>query len=117
MKYVYPAIFRKDKKIPDCYSVEFPDVEGAVTSGYTLYESIEMAEDILAAILSDYEDREAGKLNHPMSNRIDAPTPINEVVAEVDEHSTEVFVTLIKVDTDAYRKILAAEKENSKGAA
>ncbi|MBQ6975073.1 MAG: hypothetical protein IJS81_01090 [Selenomonadaceae bacterium] len=109
MKYVYPAIFRKDKKIPDCYSVEFPDVQCAGTCGYSLCEAIEEAEDTLAAMLCDYEDRESGKLNHPMSNRIDAPTPINEIVAEVDEHSTEVFVTLIKVDTDAYRKILSAE--------
>ena len=111
MKYVYPAIFRKDKKIPDCYAVEFPDVQCAGICGYSLCDALEEAEDALAAMLCDHEDREAGKLNRQMSNRVDAPTPINEVVAEVDEYSTEVFVTLIKVDTDAYRKILAAEKK------
>ena len=106
MKYVYPAIFRKDKKISDCYAIEFPDIKGAVTSGYTLYESIDMAEDLLSDILCDHEDC--------INKRVSAPTPINEVVAEVDEYSTEAFVTLIKADTDAYRKLLAAEKNKSK---
>ena len=110
MKYVYPAILRKDKKIPDCYTVEFPDVQCAGICGYSLYETLEEAEDALAAMLCDHEDREAGILKRYMSNRIDEPTPINEVVAEVDEYSSEAFVTLIKADTDAYRKLLAAEK-------
>ena len=36
MKYVYPAIFRKDKEMKDTRCIEFPDVEGAATQGDTL---------------------------------------------------------------------------------
>ena len=46
MKYVYPAIFYAAKE--GGYVVEFPDVQGAVTQGDTLYEAMEMAEDALA---------------------------------------------------------------------
>lgn len=105
MKYVYPAVFYKDKELPDTYTVIFPDVEGAVTCGYSLYEAIYMAEDVLNLMLVDWEDSKNG--GRPMNNRIVEPTPINEIVAEPDEYSTEAFVTLIKADTDAYRKILA----------
>lgn len=72
-----------------------------------------MAEDALAGILVCWEDFKAGKLNTPMKNRIVAPTPIEQIKAEPDEFSTSAFVTLIKVDTDAYRKMLAAEKNSS----
>ena len=60
-----------------------------------------------------YEDYKAGRSKLPMKNRIVEPTPIEKVVAEPDEYSTSAFVTLIKVDTDAYRKTLATmQKEN-----
>ena len=53
-KYVYPAIFEKE----DCgYSVYFPDVEGCVTSGTTLAEAIEAAQDALCLMLYDMEER------------------------------------------------------------
>ena len=48
-----------------------------------------------------------------MKNRIVEPTPIDQVKAEPDEFSTSAFVTLIKVDTDAYRKMLDAKKISS----
>lgn len=115
MKYVYPAIFQKDKDSKDTWCVDFPDVEGAATFGETLYEALEMAEDALAGILVMYEDFKAGKYYKDedgneikvMNNRIVEPTPIEKVVAEPNEYSTAAFVTLIKADTDAYRKILA----------
>ena len=106
MRYVYPAIFYKDKKMSETYSVIFPDVPGAATCGYSLYEAIYMAEDALAGMLVMWEDFKAGKSDLPMSNRIVEPTPISEIVAEPDEYSSEAFVTLIKADTDVYRKIL-----------
>ena len=105
MQYVYPAIFRKDKKLPDTWCVEFPDVEGAATCGYSLYEALEMAEDALNGIMVMWEDFKAGKSKLPMNNRIVEPTPIEQVKAEPDEYSTSAFVTLIKADTDAYRKL------------
>lgn len=104
MKYVYPAIFYKDKELPETYSVIFPDVPGAATCGYSLYDAIYMAEDALAGMLVSWEDAKAGK--EQMSNKIQEPTPISEIKAEPDEYSTEAFVTLIKADTDVYRKIL-----------
>ena len=131
MKYVYPAIFRKDREMPDTWNVTFPDVEGAITCGYSLYEALEMAEDSLATVLCAWEDFKSGNVTVvdgkpiPMNNRIVAPTPIEQVVAEPDEYSASAFVTLIKVDTDAYRETLAkmhaeksaAEKARAKVAA
>ena len=109
MRYVYPAIFYNAKE--GGYVVEFPDVQGAVTQGETLFEAMEMAEDALAGTLVLYEDSKMGQLQHPMTNRIADPTPIEKVVAEPDEYSTGAFVTLIKVDTDAYRKMMIATKD------
>lgn len=121
MKYVYPAIFYRAKE--GGYFIDFPDVEGAFTQAETLYEAIEMAEDALAGMLTDYEDFKAGILTAPdgnkleIRNRVVEPTPIEQVKAEPDEFSTSAFVTLIKADTDAYRKLLAemekAKVENS----
>ena len=111
MKYVYPAIFYRS--IEGGYCIDFPDVSGAATQGETLYEALEMAEDALNGIMVMWEDFKAGKLKPPMNNRIVEPTPIEQVKAEPDEFSTSAFVTLIKADTDAYRKMLA-EMEKAK---
>ena len=113
MKYVYPAVFYK--AVEGGYYIEFPDVEGAMTQSDTLYEAMEYAEEVLADMLVSYEDFKAGKYHKDedgneirvMNNRIVEPTPIEKVVPEINEYSTGAFVTLIKADTDAYRKILA----------
>ncbi|MBR3498903.1 MAG: type II toxin-antitoxin system HicB family antitoxin [Selenomonadaceae bacterium] len=115
MKYVYPAVFYR--AIEGGYCIEFPDVEGAVTQANDLYNALEMAEDVLACMMVCWEDFKAGKLDTPMKNRIVEPTPIDQVKAEPDEFSTSAFVTLIKADTDAYRKMLAEKVPASKGAA
>lgn len=109
MKYVYPAVFYR--AIEGGYCIEFPDVEGAVTQADDLYNALEMAEDVLACMMVCWEDFKAGKLNTPMNNRIVEPTPIEQVKAEPDEFSTSAFVTLIKADTDTYRKMLAEMKQ------
>ena len=111
MQYVYPAIFYN--AIEGGYSVEFPDVAGAATQGETLYEALTMAEDALAGILVCYEDYKAGRSKLPMKNRIVDPTPIEQVKAVPDEYSTGAFVTLVKVDTDKYRKTLEAMQETA----
>ena len=113
MKYVYPAIFQQDSESKDTWCVSFPDVAGAATFGHSLYEAMEMAEDALAGILVCYEDYKAGRSKLPMKNRIVAPTPMEKVVAEPDEYSMSAFATLIKVDTDAYRKSLANHASNN----
>ena len=107
MKYVYPAIFQKDKEDEDTWCVYFPDVDGAATFGRTLYIAMEMAEDALCGIMVMYEDFLMGRNSFHMKNRIVAPTPIEKIKAEPDEYSTSAFVTLIKADTDKYRRQLA----------
>ena len=123
MKYVYPAIFRRANEINELWYVDFPDVDGAFTDGKSMYEAMEMAEDVLAGMLCDWEDFKAGNLTDMdgnkitvLNNRIVDPTPIEEVVAEPDEYSTSAFVTLIKADTDAYRKMLAEQAKNKESA-
>lgn len=73
-----------------------------------------MAEGSLAGMPVCWEDEKAGRYSvvdgeeFHMTNRITEPTPIEKVVAEPDEFSKSAFVTLIKADTDAYRKSLEA---------
>ncbi len=86
-KYVYPAIFTEDE---DGYSVRFPDVDGCFTSGRSLQEALEMAEDALCLMLYDME--ESGEA-------IPAASGVNNVQTEPGE-----FASLIGCDTLAYRK-------------
>lgn len=86
-RYVYPALFSKES----CgYSVSFPDVEGCVTSGETLEEAIEMAQDALCLMLYDREERK-----EPIPNASD----ISKLTCESGD-----FWTLIECDTLEYRK-------------
>lgn len=110
MKYVYPAIFQRANEPEEIWYVHFPDVEGAFTDGRSLYEATEMAEDVLAGMLTAYEDFKAGLSDTPMNNRIVEPTPIGQIRAEPDEFSVYAFVVLIRADTDVYR-LLCAEME------
>lgn len=107
MRYVYPAVFYR--AIEGGYCIEFPDVEGAITQADDIYNALELAEDALTGILVSWEDFKAGKSKLPMNNRIVEPTPIEQVKAEPDEYSTSAFVTLIKADTDAYRKLYLSD--------
>jgi predicted RNase H-like HicB family nuclease len=52
-KYVYPAIFTKEKD--GGYSVCFPDVESCYTDGDDMADALEMAEDVLCLMLYDME--------------------------------------------------------------
>ena len=119
MKYVYPAVFYR--AIEGGYCINFPDVAGAITQADDIFTALEMAEDVLAGMLCTWEDYKAGNLTDMhgnkitvLNNRIVAPTPIEKVVAEPDEYSTSAFVTLIKADTDAYRKMLAEQRAKEK---
>lgn len=106
MKYVYPAILYKDKKLPDTWTAIFPDVSGAITYGYSLYETLVMAEDALAGMMVKWEDTKAGRSKVPLNNKILPPTPVDKIRIEPDEYTENAFVTLIKTDTDSYRKHL-----------
>ena len=86
-KYLYPALFEKE----DCgYSVSFPDLEGCVTSGETLEEALEMAQDALCLMLYDME--ESGQ-----------PAPKSSPVKSISAEG-ENFVSLVACDTIEYRK-------------
>lgn len=86
-KYAYPAVFTKED---NAYSVSFPDVDGCFTSGDSITEAIEMAEDALCLMLYSLEE---DKQQIPRSSEIkDIETKGNS------------FVTLIACDTIEYRK-------------
>jgi len=87
MKYVYPAIFTEEQS--GQYSVVFPDFESCYTSGDSLAEAIEMAEDVLVLTLYDMEED-----NLP----IPKASPIHSV-------KSNDIVSLIACDTIEYRKL------------
>lgn len=87
-KYAYPAIFTKEET---GYSVRFPDIDGCFTSGGTLPEAMEMAEDALCLMLYDHE--EDGE-----------PIPEASDVKSVQAGTSEV-VSLVFCDTMEYRKL------------
>lgn len=88
-KYVYPAVFTPEKN--GVYSINFPDLEGCYTCGDTLTDGIEMAEDVLALVLCDYE-KKALPIPVP-SSHTDIPLADNE------------FINYITCDTIGYRKM------------
>lgn len=87
MKYIYPAIFTPEET---GFSVRFPDVDGCYTSGETLAEAMDMANDALCLMLYDMEQR---------GQAIPSATPINSVSYAVPD-----FVSLVSCDTDWYRR-------------
>ena len=86
-KYVYPAILEVEK---EGYSVFFPDLEGCYTQGDNLQDALEMAEDVLALTLYEYER---------MEKPIPAPTHAKSISCNENQ-----IVSLVKCDTMAYRK-------------
>lgn len=87
-KYVYPAIFTKEE---NGYSVNFPDINNCYTSGETLPEAVEMAEDVLCLML--YRAEERGEAIPEASNAKAFVVQDNEVVS------------LVACDTLEYRKL------------
>lgn len=86
-KYLYPAVFTKEDA---GYSVSFPDLKNCFTSGETLEEAMEMANDVLCLTLYDLEQEGA---------MIPAASAVNSVSHEENE-----FVSLVGCDTIAYRR-------------
>lgn len=86
-KYVYPAVFTEE----DCgYSVNFPDLPNCFTSGQTLGEAIQMANDVLCLTL--YEMEQDG-------TAIPEPSGIRDIST-----GDGAFVNFIPCDTVEYRK-------------
>lgn len=88
-KYVYPAVFSPEEN--GLYSVRFPDIKGCLTSGDSLADALEMAQDALC--LTIYDKEEAGE-------PIPEPSAMKDVTAGPDE-----VVSLVSCDTLEYRKL------------
>lgn len=87
MKYIYPCVFVPEKV--GGYSVLFPDIGGG-TQGETLSEALDMAEDLVKCVIEDALEE---------GEQTPTPTPPEKVVVPPG-----AFMTLIRVDTDAYTK-------------
>ncbi|MBQ8824463.1 MAG: type II toxin-antitoxin system HicB family antitoxin [Ruminococcus sp.] len=87
-KYVYPAIFTEESK---GYSVNFPDIECCYTSGDSLIEAMEMAEDVLALMLC-CKEKDGEKI------------PTASSIKDIKTNSNS-FVTLILCDTTDYQLV------------
>lgn len=98
-KYVYPAVFTKEKE--GGYSVAFPDVAGCYTQGETLSEAIEMAEDALGLMLCTCEDKEL---------IINSPSEIHNLHLADNEIATLILCDTLEVrkeiDNKAVKKTL-----------
>lgn len=88
MKYVYPAVFTKEKN--GNYSINFPDIESCYTCGEDLADGLKMAQDVLAFTLYDYEKER---------RMIPAASDLKMIEVAEDE-----FVNYITCDTVEYRK-------------
>ena len=86
-KYVFPAVFRKEKK---GYYIYFPDVDACFTQGNDLQDGLDMANDVLCMTLYDMEEN--GKA-----------IPVPSDPAAIKTNAGE-FVTLVGCDTLEYRK-------------
>lgn len=88
-KYVYPAIFTPEED--GGFFIKFPDLEGCFTQGDDLADGIEMAKDVLALVLYDYEtDKKV----------IPAPSSLSSF-----EITDGAFVNYVACDTLLYRKM------------
>lgn len=92
MLFVYPAIFHKEE---DMYWVEFPDLEVCHTYGSSINETLETAQEALAAYLLTL--LEQGKA-------LPAPSDISSISAE------DGFSSLVSCDIDQYKDTKAVKK-------
>lgn len=88
MKYAFPAVFTPEEN--NQFSVNFPDIESCYTGGDGIVDAIEMAEDVLCLMLYHMEQ---DKKDIPKASRL------QDVKTEGEQ-----FVTLVAVDTEAYRR-------------
>ena len=58
MRYTFPCNIEGNEDDGDGFVAIFPDLEGAVTGGFTFKEAIIMAEDCLVVSLASYVDRQ-----------------------------------------------------------
>ena len=93
--YEYYAVIEKMKEEGDkdySYIVDFPDLENVFTDGESLQDAIVQAEDVLALMLTVFEDN---------GDVIPAPSSVEQLKDIVNQGASLVF---IEVDTEEYRK-------------
>ncbi len=91
MLFVYPAIFHKED---DAYWVEFPDLEGCHTYGSSINETMEAAQEALAAYLLTLLEQE---------KPIATPSDISSI------HVDEGFSSLVSYDINHYKDTKAVK--------
>ena len=96
MQCIYPAIFRWDEE-SKTYSVDFPDIEGCFTFGYTLPEAFDYAADVLPLMLECLEE----------DNK---PIPKASKLEDIKLEDKNSFVQYIYADTELYRDLLNLRK-------
>lgn len=92
MLFVYPAIFHKED---DAYWVEFPDLEGCHTYGSSINETMEAAQEALAAYLLTLLEQEKA---------LASPSDISAI------HVTDGFSSLVSCDINQYKDTKAVKK-------
>ena len=92
MLFVYPAIFHKEE---DSYWVEFPDLEGCHTYGSSINETMEAAQEALAAYLLTLLEQEKA---------IASPSDISSI------HADDGFSSLVSCDINQYKDTKAVKK-------
>lgn len=87
-KYIYPAIFTYEEGYE--IAVTFPDLPGCATSGIDDGEALAMAKDALGGHLWCMEQDD---------DEIPAPTPLKDVIIEVNECAVlvEVFMPAVRL--------------------
>ena len=96
MRCVYPAIFRWDEE-SKTYSVNFPDIEGCFTYGYTLTEAFDYAKDVLPLTLEGLEED-------------GLPIPKASKLEDIKLEDKNSFAQYIYADTTLYRDLLNLRK-------
>ena len=96
MKCIYPAVFTWDEE-SKTYSVDFPDIEGCFTYGYSLTEAFDYAADVLNLMLWDAE-------------KCGDPIPKASKLEDIKLEDKNSFAQYIYADTTLYRDLLNLRK-------
>ena len=89
MKLAYPAIITYCEE-DNSYSIEFPDLQGCVSGGFSLIEAIEMGIDAASGwILTEIEEGNAvPKASEPRKIKLpDDKSFINMLILDIDSYS------------------------------
>ena len=100
-KILYPAIFHEDD---NSYFVEFPDLEGCLSSGDTIESAFENAKEALGLYLDKDGDIYDRIINKPSSIKEICSKNVNDVVMLVEYDSLEYAK---KYKTKAVKKTLS----------